>query len=143
MADQFPDELIQLVATATEQHHIEYGVTDGSGNNPCVCGQWWDSSDVEGWDEHMAAVALAALAEAGRLLPASARLVEELGVRVDREHPRRKEKVGQVMTHLCRESVLAAPKIWDGWTVVKRPAIKWAGPWEVLTDSKDKDSTDE
>jgi hypothetical protein len=37
------------------------------------------------------------LAAAGRLLPEGARTVEQLGVRVDREHPRRKEKVGEVM----------------------------------------------
>ena len=130
MAEQFPDELIQLVATATQRHHIEDDHTDASGNSPCVCGRWWDSSDMEGWDEHMAAVALAALDEAGRLLPPGAHIAEEIAVRVDKPHPKRKEqKAGQVIRGMERATALHMPKLWEGWVVVRRNVVKWAGPW--------------
>jgi hypothetical protein len=77
---------------------------------------------------------LAALAEAGRLLPPGARVVEEIGVRVDREHPRRKEKVGTVMTHFHRETALRSPEVWDGWSLVRRAAIEWVGPWVPVSE---------
>lgn len=76
-----------------------------------------------------ARVILRALAEAGRLLPAGAKITEEIGVRVEREHPHRKEKAGTVMTHFHRETALRAPEVWDGWSLVRRDSIKWAGPW--------------
>lgn len=60
---------VELVTAATEQHHIDFGQRNADGNNPCVCGKWWDSADMPGWDEHMAEVAVAALAAGGRLLP--------------------------------------------------------------------------
>ena len=73
-AGRLPDEVreaaVEAAATATEQHHIEFGETDAMGNNPCVCGTWWDSDSMPGWDEHMAEVGIAAAAplliEAGR-----------------------------------------------------------------------------
>ena len=54
------DELADRIAEATAEHHIATGRPDADGNDPCVCGQWWDSEHCEGWDEHMAAVSLAA-----------------------------------------------------------------------------------
>lgn len=59
---------VELVTKATEAHHIVFTQTDANGNNPCVCGNWWDGADGPGWDEHMAEAALSALAAAGRLL---------------------------------------------------------------------------
>lgn len=58
----------ELVAEATEKHHLVNGQTDAMGNSPCVCGQWWDAAgDNPGWDQHMAEVTLTALADAGWL----------------------------------------------------------------------------
>jgi len=73
-----PEHLRDLIAEATEQHHIEAGETDAMGNNPCVCGQWWDAAgDNPGWDQHMADVALVALHRAGLLVtPQIAAVVE-------------------------------------------------------------------
>lgn len=69
----YSEATVELVAEATEQHHIVAGETDAMGNNPCVCGQWWDAAgDNPGWDQHMAEVALDALAAAGLLLPEGA-----------------------------------------------------------------------
>jgi len=53
-----------LMSEATEAHAIDFGITDADGHNPCVCGRWWDSVETEGWDQHMAYVGLAALADA-------------------------------------------------------------------------------
>lgn len=61
------EETRDAIATAMEAHHIQADVTDGMGNNPCSCGQWWDASEMEGWDQHMADVALAALTDNGAL----------------------------------------------------------------------------
>ncbi|MFI6333247.1 hypothetical protein ACIBBG_33970 [Micromonospora chersina] len=62
----YTDAEIQLVAAATEQHSLEPGRADADQHSPCSCEQWWDSPGP-GWDEHMADVALSALAAAGRL----------------------------------------------------------------------------
>jgi len=51
-----------LVAEATERHHIT-DQTDALGNNLCVCGDWADTADIEGWDQHLAYVGLNALAD--------------------------------------------------------------------------------
>lgn len=70
---RWSDETEQLVAEATEKHHLVNGQTDAMGNSPCVCGKWWDAAgDNPGWDQHMAEVTLTALADAGLLVPASA-----------------------------------------------------------------------
>jgi hypothetical protein len=74
------------------------------------------------------------LAAHSKLLPPGARVVGEIGVRVDREHPRRMEEVGTVMTHFHRETALRAPEVWDGWSLVRRAAIKWAGPWVPVSE---------
>lgn len=69
----YTEATVDLVAEATEQHHIVDGQTDAMGNSPCVCGQWWDApGDNPGWDQHMAEVALNALVRAGLLLPEGA-----------------------------------------------------------------------
>lgn len=59
IADLRNDELADRIAEATAEHYIVTGRTDANGNNPCVCGRWWDSEHTEGWDEHMASVSLA------------------------------------------------------------------------------------
>lgn len=64
---QEPDDLVELVATATERHHLNLSRTDADGHNPCVCGGWQDGPDGPSWDEHLAGVALDALRAAGRL----------------------------------------------------------------------------
>lgn len=64
----YTEDDVALVAAATELHYIVAGRTDAMGNSPCVCDQWWDAAgDNPGWDQHMAEVTLAALANAGRL----------------------------------------------------------------------------
>ena len=64
----YTDTDVDLIAEATEQHHIVADRTDAMGNNPCVCDEWWDAAgDNPSWDQHMAEVALTALAAAGRL----------------------------------------------------------------------------
>ncbi|MEV7267086.1 hypothetical protein AB0N38_26340 [Micromonospora aurantiaca] len=63
---------IQLIVVATEQHSLSPGQPDADGHDPCSCGQWREGADGSSWDEHMAEVSLAALAAAGRLLPADA-----------------------------------------------------------------------
>jgi hypothetical protein len=68
----YTDADVELVALVTAAHHIVTGQTDADGNNPCACGQWWDNADEPGWDEHIAEVALDALAAAGRLMLAGA-----------------------------------------------------------------------
>lgn len=69
----YTDADVELVATATEQHHIVDDRTDAMGNSPCVCDQWWDAAgDNPSWDQHLAEVALTALAAAGRLAPTTA-----------------------------------------------------------------------
>ncbi len=67
MTRPYTDADIELIATATEQHSIEHRRMNADGNSPCTCDQWWDAADGPGWDEHMAEVALTALAAAGGL----------------------------------------------------------------------------
>ena len=57
---------------------------------------------------------------------------EQLGVRVDVAHPRRKEKVGDVMTHLCEESARYAPSVWAGWTLVHRTVVHHETEWTAV-----------
>jgi hypothetical protein len=52
-------------------------------------------------------------------------LQRQLAIRVDEAHPRRPERVGTVL-HWAEETVLGAPAIWPGWTIVER----WVTPWE-------------
>lgn len=69
----YSEATVELVTDATEQHYLSDGQTDAMGNSACSCGQWWDAAgDNPGWDQHMAEVALGALAAAGRLLPEGA-----------------------------------------------------------------------
>lgn len=83
----YTEEDVELVAEATEQHHIEFGITDAMGNNPCSCGQWWDAAgDNPGWDQHMAEVALAALAAAGRLIPPGSETRERIAATAETLH---------------------------------------------------------
>jgi hypothetical protein len=49
----------------------------------------------------------------------------EYGVRVDRPHPRRRERAGDLMTHLGREKSLRCREFWDGWTPVVRTVTPW------------------
>jgi hypothetical protein len=76
-ADKISDEDVELVARAARAHHLVFSQTNADGHNPCVCGGFWDSVEMEDWDEHMARVALAALA--GRLLPAGGQTRTEWG----------------------------------------------------------------
>lgn len=87
-----------------------------------------DARFDDGSTEQAVAV-LKVLAARSRLLAPSAEHREEIGVRVDVAHPARKEKAGTIMTHFPRENALRAHEIWDGWTVVRRTKIDWAGPW--------------
>jgi hypothetical protein len=74
---------------------------------------------------------LTALAAAHRLLPASAEHREEWGVLVNEPHPRRREVIGDVIT-LTEEQARYGPKIWSGWTTVKRTVVA-PGPWTEVT----------
>jgi hypothetical protein len=78
------------------------------------------------------------LAANGRLLPAEAERREQLGVRVDAVHRARKEKVGDVMTHLHPDTMRAAPDLWEGWTLVKRDKIEWYGRWVEVDPSTEE-----
>lgn len=70
-----------LVAEATEKHHILFNKTDAMGNSGCICNKWWDAAgDNPGWDQHMAEVALAALADAGLLVPPGAEVAKQWSV---------------------------------------------------------------
>jgi hypothetical protein len=57
------EETSDLVATATERHSIVFDHVDADGNSPCACGEWSESMDGPGWDQHMAHVGLKALAD--------------------------------------------------------------------------------
>lgn len=65
------------------------------------------------------------LGRAGQLLPPGGRSRTECGVRVDRPHPRRKEKAGTIMTHFPEANARYAPTIWDGWTLLQRTVVRW------------------
>jgi hypothetical protein len=87
------------------------------------------------WDDlRQAQLIIAALADAGLLLPPGSETKEEWGWRVDVEHPRRREKVGTVVR--CHESnARMAPTAWHGWTTVKRIyRPRWTGPWQEVPD---------
>lgn len=77
--------------------------------------------------DDLARAALRALAEAGRLLPAGLKITEEIAVSVDVAHPRRSEKVGDILTHLGDEKSRRAKEVWHGWTPVKR--FTASTPW--------------
>lgn len=95
--------------------------------------------DAEVWASDLAAAraVLAALADAGRLTPAGAVWRQQLGVRVDAEHPRRSEQAGHVMTHLSDETAQVAHKVWEGWTTVRRDVLEYASPWAELEAGTD------
>lgn len=135
----FTEEDVQLVAAATEQHHIVDGETDAMGNSPCVCGRWWDSADMEGWDEHMAEVALAALAETGRLLPHDSDVTHNwiVGFKTPNGDPHWEE----FPTESNARWFASARRDWGCTEISIKKRIEALGPWEVLTDSKD--NTDE
>ena len=62
-------------------------------------------------------------------------MTTQWGVRVDVVHPRRKEKVGDVMTHLGEEKSRRCREFWHGWTPVCRevqPAVH--GPWMAVPE---------
>jgi hypothetical protein len=55
------ETLRDRIAEATAPHHLT-DQTDADGNNACSCGEWWDSSEMGDWDQHMADVALSVVA---------------------------------------------------------------------------------
>lgn len=57
-----PPDPVEVVARAMEAHHLVTGVVDADRNSPCACRGWREGGD-ETWDEHMAEVALTALAD--------------------------------------------------------------------------------
>jgi hypothetical protein len=67
-------------------------------------------------------------------------VAEQLGVRVDVEHPMRGEPVGRVMTHFPPGNARLAPKLWHGWTLVRRDVIDWHGPWSVHINEESTDA---
>lgn len=64
----------------------------------------------------------------------------EYGLRVDIVHPRRKEKVGDVISlrpDWPEDEARTAAKVWHGWTLVRRPV--YTPPrrsWEVPPDAE-------
>jgi hypothetical protein len=55
-------------------------------------------------------------------------LRRELAIRVDEEHPSRKEKRGTVIAYWNEEHTAKAPEIWGGWTLVERWVTEWRTP---------------
>jgi hypothetical protein len=141
MPDACPEAAVELVVAATEQHYIAAGQTDAMGNNPCTCGEWWDAAgDNPGWDQHMAEVALKALADAGLLLPGGAEQRTEWGLRLTRPD-------GSVSDFPCADRADAEDRatthremrvLRTHWppgdpSVVQRRAIAWASPWSSVS----------
>lgn len=63
-------------------------------------------------------------------LPSGARIVEQLGIRVDQPHPRRpSQREGDILTGLAEETLRYMPTLWEGWTLVRRDVVDWHGPW--------------
>lgn len=86
VSEAYTDETVELVATATDRHYLVTGQTDADRNTPCACGGWADGlGDSPSWDEHMARVALDALAAAGLLVPAGAKTREVWAYPVTRD----------------------------------------------------------
>lgn len=71
-------DLVEVVARATSQHYLS-GVNTQAGHELCSCEQWADGGMDEDWEDHLAQVALAALAEYGALIPTGGERVEEFG----------------------------------------------------------------
>lgn len=66
-----------------------------------------------------------------RLIPGETgpTLHRERAIRVDIEHPRRKEKVGTYITHWADPRLIdQAPNVWKGWTIVERWTTDWEEP---------------
>jgi hypothetical protein len=53
------DDLRERYAEAMLKHHIDPSQTDADGHDYCVCGGWASGEMSEGWDDHLAEVALA------------------------------------------------------------------------------------
>lgn len=61
---------VEIIATATAQHHLDPDWSDADRHDRCVCGGWAEGEMEPGWDDHMADVSVAALDAAGwSLLP--------------------------------------------------------------------------
>lgn len=64
----------------------------------------------------------------------------EYGLRVDTPHPRRKEKVGDVISlrpDCSEDEARKAVLLWHGWTLVRRPTYTPPKrPWEDASDAK-------
>lgn len=111
-----PEDLRDLIAGATEQHHIVAGQTDAMGNNPCVCGQWWDAAgDNPGWDQHMADVALVALHAAGLLVTPELTAVVD-AARTEAEALRTDVRVDGVLLADTEAELIAAVDALDATT---------------------------
>ena len=90
----------------------------------------YDHEDATADARHDATRAvLAALADAGLLLPPGSETVEWFGVRVDVPHPGRSQKRGDIMTHFGEEKSLRCREVWHGWTPVRRTTAAYVGPW--------------
>jgi hypothetical protein len=94
-------------------------------------GFWHTLSDEQGgdytfdWEELTRNDAVVVQLHQGE---AGGSLRRERAIRVDIEHPRRKEKVGTYITHWADERLIdQAPLVWEGWTIVER----WVTNWEV------------
>jgi hypothetical protein len=79
--------------------------------------------------DEVAAAAVQTLRDAGRLVPPGGTSRIEWAVRVDEPHPARKEKRGAFITRMAPENARHAPKIWAGWTTVRREIQTWPGGW--------------
>jgi hypothetical protein len=86
------------------------------------------------WDDvRQARLVLAALADAGLLLPPGSETKEEWAVRVDEPHPLRSEKAGDFLVLPGGEAVARlGPRVWSGWVPVRR--THHIGPWQEVPD---------
>lgn len=138
----YSEATVELVTDATEQHYLSDGQTDAMGNSACSCGQWWDAAgDNPGWDQHMAEVALGALAAAGRLLPEPVDTRTEWavwwlgpngGIRLSQEHLTSQTEAEQVAATRIGEYGIVR------WELRYREhrdfadGSCWSGPWSAV-----------
>ena len=60
---------------------------------------------------------------------------ERWAIRVDTPHPRRSERLGDLMTHLGEEKSRRCREVWAGWTPVRRTVVHFATEWvEPITE---------
>lgn len=65
---RWTNETVEAVALAMAKHHLDPNWTDADRHSRCVCERWVEGEMEPSWDDHMAEVALAALADAGLLV---------------------------------------------------------------------------